>query len=101
MVAKRLSTKTSQPLMHRTPHTPAKLLNRYLFDHDPLGQQTLYRTDELSYVRATLKQQLTNRYRYGTDISHSRNRELIVNDFLAMSGQHNKEQYSSAMKIVI
>ena len=36
-----------------------------------------YRTDELSYVRATLKQQLTDRYRCRTDISRSRNRALV------------------------
>ena len=34
------------------------------------------RTDELSYVRATLKHQLTNRYRYRTDGARSRNRAL-------------------------
>ena len=61
IVAKRINRKTtSQPFMQRTPHAPTKLQNRYFFDHGPLSYQTLYQTDELSYVRATLKHQLTN-----------------------------------------
>ena len=54
---------TSQPLIQNSLHAPANLENRYLFDHDPLKLSDTYRTDELSYVRATLKQQLTTRYR--------------------------------------
>ena len=66
IVAKRISTKTtSHPLMQRTPHD---LRSRSCKLADT------YRADELSYVRAPLKHQLTNRYRYRTDISRSRNR---------------------------
>ena len=55
-----LSTKTtSQQLIQNSPHAPANLQNRYLFDHGPFELADTYRTDELSYVRATLKQQLT------------------------------------------
>ena len=71
------STKTTfQLLMQTTPHAPANLENRSLFDHGALSQQTLYQTDELSSVRAMLKHQLTNRYRYRTHISLSRNPAL-------------------------
>ena len=75
-----VSTKTtSQPLMQSIPHAPANLQNRYLFDHGPLSYQTLYRTDVLSCVRATVKHLVTNQYRYRTDVSRYRNRaELIV-----------------------
>ena len=78
MDAKRItnfSTKTaSQPLIQNSPHAPANLQNRSLFNHGPLKLAHTYRMDELSYVRATLKQQLTDRYHCRTDISRSRNR---------------------------
>ena len=81
MDAKRItnfSTKTTlQPLTQNSQQAPANLQNRYLFDHGPLKLADTYQTDELSYVRATLKHQLTNRYRYRTDISRSRNRALV------------------------
>ena len=78
MDAKRItnfSTKTTpQPLIQNSSHAPANLQNRYLFDHGPLKLADTYRRDELSYVRATLKQQITDRYRCRTDTSRSRNR---------------------------
>ena len=51
MDAKRInfSTKTtSQPLMQNSPHAPANLQNRYLFDHGPLSLQTLI--ERMSYL---------------------------------------------------
>ena len=46
---KNLSTKTtSYPLMQSTPYAPAKLQNRYLFDHGPLSKQTLM--EPMSYL---------------------------------------------------
>ena len=74
MDAKRItnfSQKTTQPLIQNSSHAPANLQNRYLFDHDPLKLADTYRTDELSYVLATLKQQLTDRYAV-EPISHVR-----------------------------
>ena len=80
MDAKRItnfSTKTtSQPLMQSSPHAPAKLQNRLSLWSRSSKLANIYRTDEVSYVRATLKHQLTTRYRCRTDISCSRNRAL-------------------------
>ena len=74
---------TWQPLTQNSQQAPANLQNRYLFEKPGISQQTLYRTDELSYVRATLKHQLTDRYRYRIDFSRSRNRELKL--YIALS----------------
>ena len=43
------STKTtSQPLIENSPHSPANLQNRYLFDHGPLSYQKLI--ERMSYL---------------------------------------------------
>ena len=75
MDAKRItnfSTKTtSQLLMQNSAHAPTNLQNRSLRSRSSKLADT-YRMD---IVRASLKQQLTDRNRYGADISRPRNLE--------------------------